>query len=135
MPFQTPAAIKLSASRDDLRTLRDAYIFCAERLKEIGSAEVAVPPGNRYIGGFAHGMRQCARAALEFEHLQESLRNLGKLLGRYGQESARGYDLMLYQRYNYEGEVVLVPDHWDRHQIAANIARVRMLGPDESKWS
>jgi hypothetical protein len=134
MKFSTPAGRKEAPDRSDIEALRNTYIFCAERLKEIGSFEVSEPRGNRYIGGFAHGNVQCQDDAIEFEYLQEAMRSTSKLLHRYDQASAAGYDGMLYRRYNFQGELVLVPDHWPAAMTAANIAKIRIFGADESKW-
>ena len=103
-------------------------------MKEIGSYASPEEPGNRYVGGWANGNRQRRGAELEFDALQEAMRNLSKLISRYRPAVANTYGHMLYRRYNFEGEVILVPNAWPVDLIAANVAKVRIFGPDESKW-
>lgn len=135
MNFSLPAVTKREPSNSDLRALRDVYIYCAERLREMASWSESEPPGNRYIGGFAHGNRQKRTDALEFDEIQETIKHVSRVLRRARSPMADAYAEMLYQRHVYDGELVLVPEHWPRDMIAANIAKVRLLGADESKWA
>lgn len=130
-----PTGSKRRPERRDLEALRDAYLFLAGRLKEMGSYDVSDPPGNRYIGGWAHGNVQSRLDAVDFEHAQNGLRAIGALLQRYSAADIVRYQGMLYRRYNFQGEVVLVPERWPADMIPANIAKVRLLGPDETKWA